>query len=174
MSVEPKKSPQTVAPSGERIETRIDGVKIYQQVTQQDERGTLTEIYSPYWNFDDIPLVFLYTVTVRPGKTKGWAIHYDQTDRYAFYLGAVKLVLYDARAESPTYGLINELYFSEVNRSIVLVPPGIYHAVQNVGLTDALLINLPSHPYKHEDPDKYTLPLNNDLIPYKFENTAGH
>jgi dTDP-4-dehydrorhamnose 3,5-epimerase len=174
MSVQPKKAGQTVTKSGERIATRIDGVKIHQQVTQQDERGTLTEIYSPFWGFDEIPLVFLYTVTIRPGMAKGWAVHHDQVDRYFFWAGSIKLVLYDDRPDSPTYRMINELYFSEFNRSLVLVPPRIYHAVQNVGTTDGLMINLPSEPYHHEDPDKYTLPLNNDLIPYKFERTIGH
>jgi dTDP-4-dehydrorhamnose 3,5-epimerase len=70
--------------------------------------------------------------------------------------------------------MINELYFSEANRSVVLVPPHIYHAVQNVGSTNGLMINFPSHPYRHEDPDKYTLPLENDVIPYRFETGLGH
>jgi dTDP-4-dehydrorhamnose 3,5-epimerase len=174
MTMQPKKAGQTVTTDGERIATRIEGVKVHQQVTQQDERGTLTELYSPFWGFDDIPLVFLYTVTIRPGMAKGWAVHHDQVDRYFFWGGSIKLVLYDDRPESPTYRMINELYFSELNRSLVLVPPHVYHAVQNVGTTEGLMINLPSEPYHHEDPDKYTLPLNNDLIPYKFERTIGH
>src|SRR4051812_2167400 len=166
----PKKSPQTVTRSGERVDRLIDGVQIHQQVTQQDHRGTLTELYSPFWNFDNIPLVFMYTVTVRPGKVKGWAVHYNQIDRYFFYQGTLKLVLYDDRSESPSYRMINELYFSEVNRSLVLVPTHVYHAVENVGTVEGLLISLPSEPYHHEDPDKYTLPLVNDLIPYRFTN----
>jgi dTDP-4-dehydrorhamnose 3,5-epimerase len=168
MTVQPKKSPQTVTQAGERVSQLIDSVKVHQQVTQQDDRGTLTELYSPYWNFDDIPLVFMYTVTIHPRKTKGWAVHYDQVDRYFFYQGYIKLVLYDDRPDSPTYKMINEIYFSELNRSIVLVPTHVYHAVQNVGTTEAMLISFPSHPYNHEDPDKYTLPLENDLIPYRF------
>jgi len=170
----PQKSPQTVKANGERIAVYIDGVRVHQQVTQQDERGSVTELYSPLWGFDDIPLVFLYTVMVRPGKVKGWAVHYEQVDRYFFYDGSLKLVLYDDRRHSPTHGMINELYFSEANRSVVLVPPRVYHAVQNVGLTNGLMINFPSHPYRHEDPDKYTLPLENDVIPYHFETRLGH
>jgi dTDP-4-dehydrorhamnose 3,5-epimerase len=170
----PRKSPQTVAPSGERVAPVIHGVRIHQQVTQQDERGSLTEIYSPHWRFDDVPLVFLYTVVVRPGKAKGWAVHHEQTDRYFFYQGTLKLVLYDDRPDSPTHRMVNELVFSEVNRSLVLVPPRVYHAVHNVGSTDGLMISFPSHPYRHQDPDKYTLPLENDLIPYTFDSGLGH
>jgi dTDP-4-dehydrorhamnose 3,5-epimerase len=174
MTMAPQKAPHTVTPSGRRIEPRIQGVQIHEQVTQQDERGTLTEIYSPFWHFDDIPLVFLYTVTVRPGQVKGWAVHHEQADRYFFYQGTLKLVLYDDRPQSPTHGMVNELFFSETNRSLVLVPTHVYHAVHNVGTTDGLMINFPSHPYRHEDPDKYTLPLRNDLIPYTFGRELGH
>jgi dTDP-4-dehydrorhamnose 3,5-epimerase len=169
-----QKAPQTVKPSGERVAPIIHGVRVHQQVTQQDERGSLTELYSPFWKFDDIPLVYLYAVMVRPGKVKGWAVHYKQVDRYFFHEGTLKLVLFDDRSDSPTHGMINELYFSEANRSLVLVPPHVFHAVQNVGSTDGLMINFPSVPYRHADPDKHTLPLQNDLIRYEFEAGLGH
>lgn len=172
--MKPKKSLQTVTKLGERLLPIIDGVLIKQQVTQQDHRGSLTEIYGPHLKFDAIPLVYLYTVTVRPGMVKGWAVHYEQIDRYFFYLGTLKLVLYDGRKNSPTRNMINEIYFSEINRSLVSVPTGVYHAVENVGTTDALLISLPSEPYNHEDPDKYTLPLENDLIPYRFDKRSDY
>ena len=174
IAIKPTKALPTVTVAGKKLQPLIDGVQIHQQVTQQDDRGTLTEMYSPFWAFDTIPLVHIYTVSVYPTKVKGWAIHYLQTDRYFFYNGSAKLVLYDDRPQSSTYGIINELYFSETNRSVVLVPPYVYHAVQNIGTTEVLLVNFPSHPYQHDDPDKYTLPLDNDLIPYKFDLKLGY
>jgi dTDP-4-dehydrorhamnose 3,5-epimerase len=173
MNSVPVKATQTVTRDGRRIAPMIQDVRVHAQVTQQDERGTLTELYSPFWGFDDIPLVFMYAVTVHPGKVKGWAVHTEKVDRYFFYQGSLRLVLYDDRVDSPTRGMVNDLYFSETNRSLVLVPPGIYHAVQNVGTTDGLMLNMPSHPYRHENPDKHTLPLDNDLIPFRFENSLG-
>jgi dTDP-4-dehydrorhamnose 3,5-epimerase len=174
MAMTPKKAKQSVTRGGERIAPRIEGIIVRQQVTQQDHRGTLTEIYSPSWGFDEVALVYVYTVTTRPGMIKGWAVHHRQVDRYFFFSGSLQLVLYDAREKSPTHGLINELYFSEANRSLVSVPPGVYHAVHNVGTTDALMINFPSEPYRHEDPDKYTLPLVNDVIPYRFDKGSDY
>lgn len=174
MTMMPKKAQQSVTTGGERIAPTIEGVLVRQQVTQQDHRGSLTEIYSPSWGYDDIPVVYVYTVTTRPGMVKGWAIHDQQVDRYFFYSGSLKLVLYDARASSPTHRMISQLYFSETNRSLVTVPPGIYHAVENVGRTDALMINFPSEPYRHEDPDKHTLPLDNDVIPYRFDKSSDY
>src|SRR5262249_50266653 len=139
MNSVPIKARQTVTRDGRSIAPVIAGVRIHPQVTQQDDRGTLTEIYSPFWEFDDIPLVYLYTVTVHPGKVKGWAVHSEKVDRCFFYWGSLRLVLYDNRADSPTCRMVNDLYFSETNRSLVLVPPGVYHAVQNVGTTEGLM-----------------------------------
>ena len=31
-----------------------------------------------------------------------------------------------------------------------------------------MFVNLPSQPYRHDDPDKYRLPLENDVIPYRL------
>ena len=168
------KSKQTVTKDGRLIIDLIDGVKIHYPQTLQDDRGTLCEIYGHTWNFDDIPIPHAYLVTVRPGKVKGWAVHGTQVDRYFFVSGTTKLVLYDGRENSISYRRINELYFSEFNRALVSVSPGIYHAVEAVGLTDSLLFNIPSHPYNHEDPDKHTVPLINKNIPYKFEPIRGY
>lgn len=170
----PIKAMQTVTPDGQSIAELIDGVKLFHPQTHQDERGTLCEMYSTSWNFDDVPMVHSYLVTVRPGKVKGWAVHDKQIDRYFFVSGSLKLVLFDSRIASPTNKMINELFFSELNRTLVSVPPGVFHAVENVGLVDGLMFNIPSHPYSYTDPDKQRLPLENDLIPYSFKLNRGH
>lgn len=74
-STTPSQSPQTVLPNGERVAPLIDGVKVHRPLTQQDERGTLCELYHPAWAFDDIPIPAIYIVTIRPGWVKGWAVH---------------------------------------------------------------------------------------------------
>jgi dTDP-4-dehydrorhamnose 3,5-epimerase len=159
---------QTVRADGSTVRTLIDGVTVRESVTHQDHRGTLCEIYMPGWHYDTIPLVSAYLVTVRPGQIKGWAVHERQIDRYFFVSGTLRLVLYDSRDQSPTFGHVNEFVFSEFNRSLVSAPPGIYHAVQNIGSIEGLMFNLPSEPYNYEKPDKLTLPIDSDLIPYKF------
>jgi len=53
------------------------------------------------------------------------------------------------------------------------IPAGVYHAHHNCGTEDALFISMPTRPYNHLDPDVYRLPVNNDVIPYRFENTLG-
>ena len=63
--------------------------------------------------------------------------------------------------------------FGEHHRGLLVIPAGVYHAAQNVGTVDAYLVNPPTRAYDHADPDKYRLPLKNDLIPFAFEDGLG-
>lgn len=157
LSVLPVPDPQTVTPGGERLGEIIDG-----------ERGSLTEIYNPAWDLADEPLVYAYQATIHPGQKKGWVVHLEQADRLFFSNGAAKVVLYDARRSSPSHGLAQELFLGEVNRGLVKIPPGVVHAVVNVGPRELRFVNLPTRPYCHESPDKSRLPLDTDAIPYRL------
>lgn len=174
MTIVPRKDTQTVTPEGQSTAPLIDGVQLRAAVTIPDARGTICEIYNPAWNFSDAPLVYVYQITVRPGRIKGWVVHREQDDRLFISQGTLRIVLYDDRADSPTYKMLNELFLSDLNRGLVFIPRGVYHAIQNVGHTDALFINMPTRAYNHANPDKYRLPLENDVIPYRFDNRAGY
>jgi dTDP-4-dehydrorhamnose 3,5-epimerase len=169
MPLEPRQDPQTVTPSGERVAPLIDGVKLRYAVTQVDERGTICEILNPAWGFHDAPIVYVYELTVAPYRVKGWVVHYEQEDRLFLRHGRVKIVLYDDRPQSKTYKMVNVICLSDQNRALLAFPTHIYHAIQNIGENEAVLINMPTRPYKHAKPDKYRLPLNNDKIPYRFD-----
>lgn len=171
--MQPAQDKQTVTPQGQSLQELITGVRVRYAVTHPDDRGTLTEVYNSAWDFSDAPLVYVYQATIRPGKVKGWVKHLLQDDRVFTSRGTIKWALYDDRADSPTYKALNVIYMSEHNRGLVLIPRGVYHAAQNVGHTDALFMNMPTRAYNHADPDKYRLPPNNDLIPYRFDNPVG-
>lgn len=168
-----KKDAQTVTPAGERVAPIIEGVSVRYAVTQPDERGSITEVFDPRWAISPDALVYLYEFTIRPGIIKGWIKHFHQTDRVFLQQGAVRFVLYDDRPDSPTYQMINQFTLTEQNRGMLLYPSGVFHALENVGSTDALLLNMPTRPYNHQDPDKYRIPLVNDQIPFKFSNPKG-
>ena len=169
MALEPKPDVQTVTPDGQRVSPLIDGVKIRYALTQVDERGTLCEILNPAWGFHESPLVYIYEFTIAPKRIKGWVAHYEQDDRIFLRQGRVKIVLYDDRPASKTYRMVNALCFSDQNRMLISYPSHIYHAFQNIGETEAVLINMPTRAYNHAKPDKYRLPLDNDKIPYRFD-----
>ena len=158
----------SVTPSGERLQELIDGVRLRPARTHADHRGELCEIFDERWDFTDDPVPFVYAVTLHPGSVRGWVIHLEQDDRLFFAVGTAKVALYDARDDSATCGLINVFHLGDNNRALLRIPPGVYHAVKNVGHTPALFINLPSRPYQHEDPDKYRVPIDSEVVPYRM------
>ena len=169
----PAKDTQTVTPEGESIDKLPSGVSFHDVITQVDERGSVCELYDPRWGWHKDPLVFVYSFTIRPGMTKGWAIHRKHEDRYFILLGELELVLYDERDDSPTRGLVSKIVLSEYRRRLMNIPAGVWHAERNLGSKDVVVVNFPTIQYDHSDPDKYRLPLDNDTIPYKFENPRG-
>jgi dTDP-4-dehydrorhamnose 3,5-epimerase len=167
------KDQQMVTPEGKPIEQPFEGVRIRESQTHTDARGTVFELYDTRWNYHPDPLVFSYCFTIRPGMVKGWNLHRLHEDRYCVLFGELELVLYDVRPQSPTCGKIYKMVSSQYHRSIITVPKDVWHADHNIGATDAIVVNFPTMAYQHEQPDKYRLPLDTPLIPYKFECAKG-
>jgi len=141
--------------------------------THVDDRGMVCEMFDPRWNISPDPIVFSYFFTIRPGMIKGWGMHKIHEDRYFIIQGEIEVVLYDDRKDSPTYKMLSKVFLSEYNRRMMIIPRGVWHANRNVGNKDCLVANLPTIQYNHKSPDKYRLPLDTDLIPYKFDNPNG-
>lgn len=101
----------------------IKGVKFKQLKVIPDERGRLIEMLR--CDDKDFFTKFgqLYVTTVYPEVVKGWHYHKKQTDIFIVIKGTVKVVLYDSRKDSPTYGQINEFFMGEHNFSMLLIPP---------------------------------------------------
>ena len=162
----PAKRSQSVTPEGKPIAALIDGVRVRRAITHPDERGSVCEIMSESW--DDKPLVHVYEIGIRPGVVKGWVKHDLQDDRLFIASGSIRVVLYDDRDESPTRGLVTQDSFDDRSRALLTIPAGVWHAVQNIGVSDAQLINCPTRAYDHEVPDKWDLPLDTESIPFSF------
>jgi dTDP-4-dehydrorhamnose 3,5-epimerase len=118
-------------------------------------------------------VVYVCQFTIRPGKIKGWHVHHLHDDRIFISQGQVKVVLYDSRPHSPTYRMVNEIYRTDLDRTLMVIPAYVFHAHENIGTTDALFVSMPTRAYQHDDPDVYRLPIDTDQIPYRFENRPG-
>jgi dTDP-4-dehydrorhamnose 3,5-epimerase len=164
---------QTVTAAGVETHALPDGVRILRRATHIDDRGSLVELYDPRWEWHPEPLVYAYSFTIRPGVTKGWALHREHEDRYFVLQGQAELVLYDVRPDSSTRGAISRIRLSDYDRCLVNIPRLVWHATRNLGTTDWVGINFPTVPYDHANPDKYRLPLDTPLIPFSFEGTRG-
>lgn len=164
---------QTVTATGEPLAQLPAGVTFRDVPTHVDDRGSVVEMFDPRWGWHPDPLVFVYTFTIRPGKVKGWGLHKRHEDRYFLLQGEMEVVLYDERDDSPTRGLVAKVYLTELHRRLMNIPAGVWHADHNIGSRDAVVVNFPTIPYDHANPDKYRLPLDTDRIPYRFEPSRG-
>jgi len=146
----------------------IDGVWVKDLRFIPDERGRLVEILrSDEEGFVGFGQV--YMTTTYPGVVKAWHLHKAQDDNFCCLKGTVKLVMYDARDDSPTKGTINELFIGDHNPKLVRVPPGVYHGWKCVSEEEAIILNVPTEPYNHEAPDEYRAAWNTPDIPYSWD-----
>jgi dTDP-4-dehydrorhamnose 3,5-epimerase len=150
----------------------IQGVKTKKLRVIADERGMLMEILR---SDDEIFKKFgqVYVTTAYPGVTKAWHYHKKQFDNMCCIRGMLKLVLYDARKGSKTFGEINEFFIGCRNPMVVHFPPGVYHGFKCVGEEEALVINVPTHVYVYADPDEYRIEPHHNDIPYDWARKDG-
>ena len=130
--------------------------------------GVLTEVFRRDWGLDDLPVDQVFQNTLPARGISGWHAHRQTTDRLFVNQGLAKIVLYDAREGSPSLDRINEFCFGEPRPGLVIVPPGIWHAVENLLETPSRVLNLVDVAYVYDDPDHWRLPLDTDRIPYRF------
>ena len=48
----------------------------------------------------------------------------------------------------------------------------VWHANINIGTTDVRVINFPTQPYDHDNPDKLRQPIDTPLIPYQLPDSV--
>lgn len=172
-AVEPTKDQQSITPDGKRLDPRIDGLLIRRLTPQEDERGELIEMYREDWGLHPAPVTQVYQAMVRPGAIKGWVMHKKQEDRIYICRGVLRWAFFDDRDDSPTSRMLNVFTFSDRTRALIVTPRGVWHAVKNIGQEEAVFINMPTRAYDYADPDKFRLPIKNDLIPFAFDDGPG-
>lgn len=150
----------------------IHGVRIRLVRPVPHEDGFLTEIARQGWEVLDQPVVQVHMTTTLPGRIRAWGLHRRTSDRLFVASGLVRIVCYDARKASPTYGRINEITLSERNPGLVVLPPDLYHGWKNIGITEAIVINMPTAAYHYDKPDALDLPWDSkaarELIAYTW------
>lgn len=163
------KRKQSVTADWSVLGEAIDGVETKEIRSVIKQNGYLTEIYRRDWDLDKNAVDQVFQVFLNPGATEAWHMHAKTTDRFFASNGRVLLVLYDARESSPTRGLVNEYRLGVERPMLVVVPPGVWHGVSNIGPESATLINLVDSAYNYESPDHWGLPHDTDKIPYQFK-----
>jgi dTDP-4-dehydrorhamnose 3,5-epimerase len=150
----------------------IDGVIVKQLKVIPDERGRLMEIMRTDDNFFQ-KFGQVYMTTAYPGVVKGWHYHKKQADNMAVIKGMMKIVLYDSRKDSATFGEINEIFAGIHNPVIVHIPAFVYHGFKCISEEEAIVINTPTEVYNYNKPDEYRLPAHGSEIQYDWGRKDG-
>jgi len=150
----------------------IEGVRTRKLRLIPDERGFLMEMLRSDWEeFQKFGQV--YVTAVYPGVVKGWHYHKIQTDYFICVTGMAKVVLYDGREGSPTYGEVNEFFMGTQNPMLLVIPPGVMHGFKGISPEVTLIVNVPTELYNYDEPDEYRLPAHTDQIPYDWARKDG-
>ncbi len=151
---------------------RIEGVKLKTLRVIPDERGWLMEILRADEGELFSKFGQAYISATYPGVVKAWHYHRQQSDNFVCLTGMVKLVLVDTRDGSSTKGAINEFFLGTEQRTLVQVPPLVYHGWKCISTDLAMVLNLPNEPYSYDQPDEYRLDPHGTL-PYDWTRKDG-
>ncbi|HNQ19112.1 MAG TPA: dTDP-4-dehydrorhamnose 3,5-epimerase family protein [Smithellaceae bacterium] len=150
----------------------IDGVLVKKIKVIPDERGRLMEILraddKAFEKFGQV-----YMTTAYPGVVKGWHYHKKQADNMAVVRGMMKIVLYDGREQSPTFGEVNEIFAGNHNPVLVHIPPLVCHGFKCISEEEAIVVNVPTEMYNYETPDEFRLPAHGGEVPYDWTRKDG-
>lgn len=163
-----QKDGQIVTNEWQALRRNIDGVVAREVLHVPRDHGVITEMYRSEWDPTGLPVVHIYQSRLFPGAIGAWSCHTKSIDRLFVNQGHLKLVLYDGREESPTHGALMELHVGDARPTFLILPTGVWHGLQNIGASEALMLNFPTRAYDYEDPDHWRLPYDSDQIPYQW------
>ena len=136
------------------------------------EDGVVSEVARVSWEELAAPIVQVHLTTTLPGRVRAWGLHRLSTDRLFVVSGLVQFVVFDGREASPTFGKLYELKVSEKNPGLLIIEPELYHGWKNIGVSEAVIINMPDRMYNYDAPDALDLPWDGEaarrLIPYQW------
>jgi dTDP-4-dehydrorhamnose 3,5-epimerase len=146
----------------------IDGVRVHEVLHVPKSNGYLTEIFRAEWFPANTRVDQLFQVVLDPNGISAWHAHAATTDRLFISHGIGRVVLYDAREDSPTRGTLNEFRFGTIRPALIVIPPQVWHGVHNTGTTACIMLNLVDRAYDYEDPDHWRVAYPSPQIPFRF------
>ena len=163
-----KQDEQSITQDWQLMQRLIGEVVIQEVKNVPTNYGYLTEIFRIDWHLDQFGVDQVFQSVLEPGGISAWHAHAVTTDRLFVSHGQIRIVLYDSREDSPTFGVVNEFRFGTVRPAMVIVPAMVWHGIENISSKPSTIINVVDHAYNYEQPDHYRLPMDTPQIPYQF------
>lgn len=137
-----------------------------------DGRGYLMEVLR-----DDDPIFEkfgqCYISATYPGVVKAWHAHQRQTDNFCCLQGNVMVALWDGRQDSPTFGETNSFVIGELRRTLIQIPPGVWHGWVCLGTELSIVLNVPTEHYVYAEPDELRRPWDDPQIGFEWHVKGG-
>ena len=128
----------------------IEDVKVIPLKQIKDERGKImhmlrsdSEIFEKFGE--------IYFSTINPGFVKGWHLHKEATLNYACVYGQVKLILFDNRNKSETFGKYQEIFLNKENYVLVTIPPNIWNGFKGLNKGYSIIANCLNLPHNEKE-----------------------
>ncbi|MBM3200232.1 dTDP-4-dehydrorhamnose 3,5-epimerase [Candidatus Woesearchaeota archaeon] len=150
----------------------IHGVEVKELMSIPDERGRLMEVMRCDEKFFN-KFGQVYITTAYPGVVKGWHYHKQQEDNMTVIKGMMKIVLYDGRKNSPTFGQVNEFFLGVHSPYLVKIPALVLHGFKCISEEESIVINVTSEPYNRKSPDEFRVHPHKNQIPYDWNRKDG-
>jgi len=106
----------------------------------------------------------VYFSTINEGCVKGWKKHIKMSMNIVVPVGIIKIVLYDDRKDSFSFGKFYEIELSKKNYCRLTIPNGIWMSFMGISPGENILMNFAN--IKHDPFESINLPLNE--INYKW------
>ena len=143
----------------------IEGIKITPLKIINDHRGSVMHMLR---NDSDVYKKFgeIYFSTIFCDKIKAWHLHKEATLNYACISGKVKLVLYDERKMSKTFGTYQELTLTIENYSLITIPPNIWNGFKGLDKNSSIIANCLNLP--HNESEMVRLDITDERFKYDW------
>jgi dTDP-4-dehydrorhamnose 3,5-epimerase len=117
----------------------------------------MTELFRKDWEGVVISPQQINWVQLNPNGVTDWHRHTIQTDHLVGVGGNIRLALWDGREDSPTYLQSEVIRIGAMRPVLVMVPPGVWHALRNESSEPAGYLNVIDRLYDYQNPDNWRL-----------------
>jgi dTDP-4-dehydrorhamnose 3,5-epimerase len=149
----------------DRTQGQIDGVISIPLTEFADARGSVLHMLrcdaSHFTKFGEI-----YFSETNPGIVKAWKRHKRMTQNFAVVSGSLRLVVYDGRHESASFGKVDVFDLGRENYQLGRVPNELWYGFKCVGCGPALMANCADIP--HDPQEAEVIPPDSRRIPHRW------
>lgn len=124
----------------------IDGVIKTPLRQFHDDRGKVMHMLKSsdanFKSFGEVYFSWIY-----PNVVKAWHKHKVMEMNYTVPVGCIKVVLFDDRQHSPTYGQIDEYFMNSEDYYLLTIPAGVWYGFRSVNSQSAMIVNCSTIPH---------------------------